>query len=179
MAHKAPGKHERIGLSLVEITRLFPHNEAAEQWLIGIRWSEGITCPHCGPENVQEKSKHPAMPHRCRSCRKFFSVRTRTVMQASNLDYQVWATGIYLFCTSLKSVSSMKLRRDLDITQKSAWHLAHRLHKAFAHEHKHLKRYVSEFAARYNIRELDTLTQLAFVVRSMIGKRLKCRGLIA
>ena len=29
--------------------------------------------------------------------------------------------------TCLKSVSSMKLHRDLEITQRSAWHLAHRL----------------------------------------------------
>ncbi|MCY4156759.1 MAG: IS1595 family transposase [Gammaproteobacteria bacterium] len=119
---------------LVEITRLFPHNEVVEQWLIGIRWPEGISCPHCGSENVQEKAKHPTMPHRCRSCRKFFSVCTGTVMQASNLDYQFWVIVIYLFCTFLKSVSGMKLYRDLDITQKSAWHLAHRLRKAFAHE---------------------------------------------
>ena len=52
-------------------------------------------------------------------------------MQSSKLGYQVWAMAIYLSLTSLKSVSSMKLHRDLDITQKSAWHLAHRLRKAF------------------------------------------------
>ncbi len=33
--------------------------------------------------------------------------------------------------TSLKSVSSMKLHRDLDITQKTAWHLAHRIRETF------------------------------------------------
>ena len=38
--------------------------------------------------------------------------------------------AIFLCLTSLKGVSSMKLHRDLNITQKSAWHLAHRLRKA-------------------------------------------------
>ena len=73
------------------------------------------------------------MPYRCRErqYRKRFSVRYGTVMQSSKLGYQVWAMAIYLSLTSLKSVSSMKLHRDLDITQKSAWHLAHRLRKAF------------------------------------------------
>ena len=63
--------------------------------------------------------------------RKRFSVRYGSLMQSSKLGYQVWAMAIYLSLTSLKSVSSMKLHRDLDITQKSAWHLSHRLRKAF------------------------------------------------
>jgi len=52
-------------------------------------------------------------------------------MEGSKLGYQAWAIAVYLVMTNLKGVSSMKLHRDLDITQKSAWHLAHRLRKAF------------------------------------------------
>ena len=51
-------------------------------------------------------------------------------MEASNLGFQIWAIAVYLMSTSLKGVSSMKLHRDLEITQKSAWHLAMRLRKA-------------------------------------------------
>ena len=67
------------------------------------------------------------MPYRCRrnGCRKFFSVKVGTVMQDSKLGYQEWAIAVYLFNTSLKGVSSMKLHRDLGISQKSAWHSAH------------------------------------------------------
>ena len=75
------------------------------------------------------------MPCRCRKkkCgRKRFSVRTKTVMDSSNLGFQSWAIAKFLLLTSLKSVSSMKLHRDLQITQKSAWHLAHRLRLALA-----------------------------------------------
>ena len=53
-------------------------------------------------------------------------------MEASNIGYQKWAIAIYLALTSLKSISSMKLHRDLEISQKSAWHMAHRLRRAFA-----------------------------------------------
>ena len=53
-------------------------------------------------------------------------------MQSSKLGYQTWVIAMYLVSTSLKGVSSMKLHRDLDITQKSAWHLAHRLRGALA-----------------------------------------------
>ena len=55
-------------------------------------------------------------------------------MQSSKLGYQVWVVALYLLLTNLKSVSSMKLHRDLEITQKSAWHLAHRLRKAASGE---------------------------------------------
>lgn len=106
----------------------------AERWFIETRWPGGPHCPHCGSTNVQSGAKHPTMPFRCRTCRKRFSVRTGTAMQASNLGYRTWALAIYLLTTSLKGVSSMKLHRDLKITQKSAWHLAHRLRKAWAVE---------------------------------------------
>ena len=131
--HKAPGKAHREGLSLVQAMKMFPNDEAAEAWFIRVRWPNGPACPECGSANVQVGATHPTMPLRCRErqCRKRFSVRYGSVMQSSKLGYQVWAMAIYLSLTSLKSVSSMKLHRDLDITQKSAWHLAHRLRKAF------------------------------------------------
>ena len=48
------------------------------------------------------------------------------------ITYQEWAIAVYLFVTNLKGVSSMKLRRDLGRTQKTAWHLAHRLREVWA-----------------------------------------------
>ena len=133
MANDAPGKHYRKGMSLIEAMKMFPDDAAAEAWFTRARWPNGPACPECGSLNVQSGASHPTMPYRCRErqCRKRFSVRYGTVMQSSKLGYQVWAMAIYLSLTSLKSVSSMKLHRDLDITQKSAWHLAHRLRKAF------------------------------------------------
>jgi transposase-like protein len=107
--------------------RLFPDDTAAEQFFIRRRWPDGIACHYCGSLNVQTGCAHKTMPFRCRTCRKRFSVRTGTVMQSSKLSYHVWLVAMYLMTTSLKGVSSMKLHRDLGITQKSAWHLAHRL----------------------------------------------------
>ena len=129
--HEAPGKHYRKGMSLIEALRMFPDDAAAEAWFTEIRWSEGPHCPHCHSENVQSGAKHKTMPYRCRTCRKRFSLKTGTVMEASNLGYQAWAMALYLLLTGLKGVSSMKLHRDLDVSQKTAWHLAHRLRKAF------------------------------------------------
>ena len=132
MKHKAPGKAFRKGMSLIEIMQMFPSDATAEKWFTEVRWPIGPACPHCGSIKLLTGAAHKTMPYRCREkeCRKRFSVRTGTVMEASNLGYQTWAVAIYLCLTSLKGVSSMKLHRDLNITQKSAWHLAHRIRKA-------------------------------------------------
>ena len=134
MAKDAPGKHFRRGISLVEIMRMFPDDATAEAWFAEMRWPHGPACPHCGSINVLDGAKHATMAYRCREkgCRKRFSLKTGTVMEASNIGYQKWAIAIYLSLTSLKSVSSMTLHRDLGITQKSAWHMAHRLRRSFA-----------------------------------------------
>ena len=55
-------------------------------------------------------------------------------MEGSKLGCQTWALAAYLLTTNLKGVSSMKLHRDLGITQKSAWHLAHRIRATWADE---------------------------------------------
>ena len=106
---------------------MFPDDATAERWFIQARWPEGIRCPQCDSHNVQERPTRKPQPYRCRACRKDFSVKTGTLMQASNLGLQKWALAIYLLSTGIKGTSSMKLYCDLRITQKSAWHLAHRL----------------------------------------------------
>ena len=132
MAHNAPGKHFRTGLSLVKVMRMFPDDATAERWFTEQRWPDGVCCPHCGSVSVQSGTTHKTMPYRCRDCRKFFSVKTGTVMQSSKLGMQVWALATYLLTTGIKGQSSMKLHRDLDITQKTAWHLAHRVRETWS-----------------------------------------------
>ena len=51
--------------------------------------------------------------------------------RGANLGYQTWAVTTHLLLTNLKSVSSVKLHRDLNINQKSVWLLAHRLRETF------------------------------------------------
>ncbi len=43
---------------------------------------------------------------------------------------------------------------------------------------KHLDRYVQEFAGRHNIRLMDTIDQMKFIVRGMLGKLLPYKDLI-
>ena len=134
MTQKAPGKAHREGISLLQLTRMFPDEAAARAWFEGILWPDGVRrCPRCNSDKTHECS-HVKMPYRCRECRKYFSIKTGTVMAGSPLPLLKWVYAIYLDTTSLKGVSSMKLHRDLGITQKTAWFMQQRIREAFAAE---------------------------------------------
>jgi len=53
-------------------------------------------------------------------------------MAKSHVPLRKWLMAIYLDVTSLKGVSSMKLHRDLGVTQKTAWFIQHRIREAFS-----------------------------------------------
>ena len=129
--HKAPGKSYRKGMSMIDLMNKFPDDEAAERFFVKSRWPEGVRCVRCESDNIQERPSRKPQPYRCRDCRKDFSVRTDSLMHSSPLGYRVWAIAIYLLTTNIKGVSSMRLHRELGITQKSAWHLAHRIRENF------------------------------------------------
>lgn len=135
MGHRAPrqGSQEGKGISLPELARQYPNEEAAREFFESIVWpNDERDCPKCGSLNTHECS-HAKMPYRCRDCRKYFSVKTGTVMAGSPVPLLKWLYAIYLDSTSPKGVSSMKLHRDIGVTQKTAWYMQQRIREAFAH----------------------------------------------
>lgn len=131
MSHSAPGKAYREGMSIMEMMQMFPNEQAATDWFESIIWPDGRYCPKCGSTNTK-KAKHKTMPYWCNGCRGYFSVRTGTPIARSNVSLQKWAIAIYLCMTSLKSVSSMKLQRDLEVSQPTAWFMLHRIREAWS-----------------------------------------------
>ncbi len=132
MAHKAPGRSEREGISVIKLFEMFPDEKAARKWFEDIRWPNNERhCPHCGSLNTSGVPNEKPMPYHCAECRQYFSVKTGTVMQSSKVSLQKWVIAIYLLSTSLKGVSSMKLHRDLGVTQKTAWMLAQKIREGW------------------------------------------------
>ena len=139
MGHKAPGKAHRKGISLVQAMRQFGDEQAAEAWFVQRRWPDGIRCPHCDSAAIRpRKSKRLTPQYHCAGCAANFTVKVGTVMEDSKLPLSKWALAFYLYSTNLKGVSSMKLHRDLEITQKSAWHMAHRIRETWDDESERL-----------------------------------------
>jgi transposase-like protein len=129
MKQSGPGKSFRTGITLMDAVRMFDTEEKAEAWFVAQRWPDGPVCPFEGCEStrVSEVRNRRPQPFRCKDCLKFFSIKTGTMMHSSNIPLSKWAIAFYLHATSLKSVSSMKLRRDLGIGQKAAWYMGHRI----------------------------------------------------
>ena len=129
---KSPGKAFREGVSLIELLELFPDEQAATAWFESVYWGDERRCGYCGSARIAIVKNAKPLPYRCKDCRQYFSVKTGTAMARSKISLQKWAIAIYLCLTSLKSVSSMKLHRDLKISQPSAWFMLHRLRQAWA-----------------------------------------------
>ena len=128
---KAAGKYYRKGISIMELSDMFPDEKSAVTWFEEIYWPEERCCGHCGSTNTHETPNRKPMPYRCRDCRRYFSVRTGTVLQNSRLPLRKWAYAVYLYVTNLKGISSMRLKRELKVNQKTAWYLLARLRKSW------------------------------------------------
>ena len=133
MTHPSPGKSDREGITLVQLADIFPTEESAREWFEARIWPDGRYCPHCGSTRTHEAS-HNNMPYRCSDCRGYFSVKTGTAMHKSHIPLRKWAFAIYLHLTSLKGVSSMKLHRDIGVSQPAAWFMLQRIRKAWEND---------------------------------------------
>lgn len=131
MSANGPGKSFRTGITILDAAAMFKDNETAEKWFISQRWPDGVTCPKCESSNIQERPTRKPQPFRCRSCRFDFSVKSLSLMHGSKLGLHIWGMALYNLTTGIKGTSSMKLHRDLGISQKAAWHLAHRIRESW------------------------------------------------
>ncbi len=133
MVRLRDARRPREGMSLAQFLDAFASDEAAaEAWFVARCFLDGVQCAHCDAVRVAERTNRRPMPYWCRDCRRYFSVKTNSVMHRSTLGCRIWAAAVYLMLTSWKGAASTKLARDLGITQKSAWHLGHRVRAAFA-----------------------------------------------
>ena len=130
MPNKAPGKSHRQGITVVGLADMFPDEAAATAWFESKVWPNGRHCSRCGSTRTHHAS-HKFMPYWCADCRSYFSVRTGTALEGSKLPLRKWVFAIYMHLTNLKGVSSMKLHRDIGVSQKTAWFMLQRIRKAW------------------------------------------------
>ena len=125
-----PSETVKESTSLYEFFQMFPDEAAAVQYVESRRWPTGPACPKCGSVAVSRVTSGKPQPFRCRSCRKHFSVRTGTVFAESKLPIHKWLLAAYLITVARKGISSVQLAKEVGVTQKTAWFLAHRIREA-------------------------------------------------
>ncbi|MCY4300413.1 MAG: IS1595 family transposase [Aestuariivita sp.] len=119
---------------MLELTDMFPDEETATRWIEKVIWSDGRVCPHCGSKHTREAARSSVLPYYCNDCRKQFSVKVGTAMHNSRISLRKWVFAIYFEMTNLKGVSSMKLHRDIGVSQKTAWFMLHRIREAWSED---------------------------------------------
>ena len=132
MAHKAPGKAHREGISIMEIGEMFPDEDSARQWFESHVWpskaASARSAAACAPTKPSTLSPPTAAPIAAPTSPS----RPAQPWKARRFPLRKWVFAFYLETTSLKGISSMKLHRDIKVTQKTAWFMLHRIREVWA-----------------------------------------------
>jgi transposase-like protein len=112
---------------------LYHDADKAREHLEKLYWPNGPVCPHCGvideATKLQGKSTRKGV-YKCNACEKPFTVTVGTVMEDSKIPLNKWAMAFAMVDGSKKGVAAHQLHRQLGITYKSAWFMAHRIREA-------------------------------------------------
>lgn len=117
--------------TLQEAIQYFSDFENCRQFMIAVRWSDGkVRCPACGSEHVTYLRN--ARLYKCygKHERPKFSLKVGTVFEDSPIPLEKWLPAAWLLINCKNGVSSYEISRDLDVTQKTAWFMLHRIRLA-------------------------------------------------
>ncbi|HXA17303.1 MAG TPA: IS1595 family transposase [Thermoanaerobaculia bacterium] len=108
----------------------FASEDNAHAFMVAIRWPEGPQCPFCGTFNVTLLSTRRVFKCKVKGCRKQFTAKRGTIFEDSPLSLGLWFAAAWLISNCKNGISSYEIARDLDVCQKTAWFVLHRLRRA-------------------------------------------------
>src|SRR5688572_23584336 len=109
---------------------VYSDENKAREHLEALHWPNGPVCPHCrATKRITKQTSKTARAglHMCNASRKQFTVTVGTIMEDSKIPLNKWLMAYALINGSKKGFSAHQLHRQLGITYKSAWFLAHRI----------------------------------------------------
>ncbi len=137
MPRKNPPTGTDKDINLVTLLPILTNEDKAREFMEAKRWPNGAVCPHCQcgetyKLTAKEGSKSPVRPgvYKCKACRKQFTVRVGTIFEDSKLPIHKWLMAIHMMCSAKNGVSSHELGRALEVTQKTAWFVCHRIRES-------------------------------------------------
>src|SRR5665213_1773838 len=113
--------------SILEFQKEFSSEEKCREYLEAQRWNGTPACPFCGSLNVCRFSNGRIFKCREKQCRNKFSVTVGTIYENTKIPLTKWFLATYILSVHSKGISSLQLATWLGVTQKTAWHLNHRI----------------------------------------------------
>jgi len=118
--------------TLMEAIKHYADADNALDEMADSRWSNGVTCQHCGAEKPMFLKTRRIW--KCAKCRKQFSIKTKSVFEDSPISLDKWLTAVWMVANCKNGISSYEVARDLGVTQKTAWFMLHRIRLAMQDE---------------------------------------------
>lgn len=114
-------------MDLIKFYQKFKDEQACRDFLAEQRWgsSEKAVCPHCKCKDTYKYEDGKLF--KCAECKKQFTVRIGTIFEDSRIPLIKWFIAIYLFSSMKKGISSIQLAKYIEVTQKTAWFMLHRI----------------------------------------------------
>jgi transposase-like protein len=113
--------------SLQEAIVYFSNPTNCRDYLVARRWPNGVECPTCGCKDVKFLVNHNRWWCPTKHPKQQFSLKTGTIYEESPLGLDKWLTATWLVTNCKNGVSSCEVARALNITQKTAWFMDHRI----------------------------------------------------
>jgi transposase-like protein len=121
--------NEKQPRTLLEVILFFQDESKGFEAVRDRRWPDGnVSCPRCGCEAVRFMEKRKTW--NCNDCRKQFSIKTGTIFEESPIPFSKWLPAMWLIVNAKNGISSCELARSIDVTQKTAWFMLHRIRLA-------------------------------------------------
>lgn len=113
--------------TLQEAVIYFSDPDNCVSYLVVRRWPDGVTCPNCGSTKVSYLRNFRRWQCSSHHKQRQFTLKTGTVMEDSALGLDKWMVALWLGLNCKNGISSYEVGRALGISQKSAWHMMHRV----------------------------------------------------
>ena len=112
----------------IELRDWFPTDQACRDYLVRLRWPEGVCCPDCGAAEVW--SMTPPF-YRCAGCGYDFTVTAGTLFADTHKPLRLWFEAIWYVTNQKSGASALGVQRVLGLgSYRTAWTWLHKLRRA-------------------------------------------------
>jgi hypothetical protein len=118
-------------LNFLEFFSAFPNEDACEEHLIHIRWSNGMRCSKCNGTTFFRRLRTRRV-YQCRSCKHFNSPTAGTIFHKTRTSLQAWFLAIFCVAFDKRGLSALQLAEQIGVDYNTAWAMLQRIRRSMA-----------------------------------------------